>query len=75
MFQVPEDLFVDIVEQNNFLAASLSVLFSNIRDNSEDLPTALVDRAAKFKLHLTSRMGWIFDTEERDEDAPVVVTL
>ncbi|XP_018017620.1 protein AAR2 homolog isoform X1 [Hyalella azteca] len=73
--EVPEDLFVDIVEQNNFLAASLAQLFFNIEDNVASLPALLVQRAQKFRTHLKLRFGWSFDFDDSDEDAPVVVEL
>ncbi|KAF2351798.1 A1 cistron-splicing factor AAR2 [Trinorchestia longiramus] len=73
--EVPEDLFVDIVEQNNFLAASLCTLFANVNDNADKLPRALVERAQKFRAHLVSRFGWNLDPEENDEDVPVIVEL
>ena len=66
---------MDIVEQQNFLAASLASLFANISENCLTLPTSLVDRARKFQRHLTTRFGWSFDLEGNEEDAPVVVEL
>jgi len=74
ILEVPEDLFVDIVEQENLVAASLGRLFANIADNSAELPRALVARAAKFRQALSKRFGWLFE-EEEGEDAPVVVEL
>ena len=74
-WQVPEDLFVDIVEHENFLAASLASLFANVTDNQHNLPTALVDRARKFKQHLTAHFAWQLDIDGNEEDAPVVVEL
>jgi len=74
ILEVPEDLFVDIVEQENLVAASLGRLFANIADNSAELPRALVARAVKFRQALSKRFGWLFE-EEAEEDAPVVVEL
>lgn len=73
--QVPEDLFADIVESNNFLVVSLTHLFANIEDNASELPNELVDKSVKFKRHLTSRFKWNLSMLEEGEDAPVVVDL
>ncbi|XP_068237846.1 protein AAR2 homolog [Palaemon carinicauda] len=76
MQEVPEDFFVDIVENNNFLAEALKMFFANISDNTSSLPPAIVTRAQKFKDHLTSKFEWSFTMEEDDdEDAPVIVDL
>lgn len=66
---------MDIVEHQNFLAASLATLFANISDSSHELPSSLVERASKFRRHLTTRFAWSFDLEGNEEDAPVVVEL
>lgn len=71
--EVPEDLFVDIVESNNFLATALKVLFANISDNSAELPSTLVTKAQRFKHHLSTKFGWNLTMEDDGEDAPVIV--
>ncbi|CAL4071596.1 unnamed protein product [Meganyctiphanes norvegica] len=70
--EVPEDLFVDIVESNNFLASVLSTLFANIHDSAGNLPTNLVAKARKFKNHIQTKYKWDLSIEMED-DAPVVV--
>ena len=35
MQEVPEDFFVDIISQNNFLVSSLSDLFANAREHEQ----------------------------------------
>ncbi|KAK7068671.1 a1-alpha2 repression [Halocaridina rubra] len=71
--EVPEDLFVDIVESNNFLAAALKTLFANISDNAALLPNMLVSKALRFKNHITTKFSWNLTLEDEGEDAPVVV--
>ncbi|KAG7153612.1 protein AAR2 homolog [Homarus americanus] len=71
--EVPEDLFVDIVESNNFLAAALTALFANMSDNSNSLPPALVKKAQRFKTHVTRKFKWDLNLEDEGEDAPVIV--
>ncbi|XP_042882047.1 protein AAR2 homolog [Penaeus japonicus] len=73
--EVPEDLFVDIVESNNFLASALTSLFANISDNTESLPASLVTKARKFKTHITNKFKWNLTLEDDGEDAPVIVEL
>ena len=73
MQEVPEDFFVDIISQNNFLVASLSDLFANVREH-EDMSPQLRQKAISFENHLTKKFGWDFSQEE-DEYAPVVVEL
>jgi A1 cistron-splicing factor AAR2 len=73
MQEVPEDFFVDIVSQNNFLVKSLADLFANIRENVE-IEDQLQTRAISFENHLSKKFGWDF-SEEDDEFAPVVVEL
>ena len=36
MQEIPQDFFVDIISQNNFLVRSLTNLFENIRDIQQD---------------------------------------
>lgn len=71
--EVPEDLFVDIVESNNFLAAALRSLFANVNDNAVSLPATLVKKAHRFKAHITSKFKWDLNLEDDGEDAPVIV--
>lgn len=74
MAEVPDDFFVDIVSQNNFLVQSLTDLFENIKSNEEALGK-LSERAISFENHLTKKFGWSF-TEELDDDcAPVIVEI
>lgn len=73
--EVPEDLFVDIVESNNFLASALTSLFANISDNSESLPASLVTKARKFKTHISNKFKWNLTFEDDGDDAPVVVEI
>ena len=73
MQEVPEDFFVDIISQNNFLVASLSDLFANVREH-EDMSPQLRQKAISFENHLTKKFGWDF-SQEADEYVPVVVEL
>lgn len=71
--EVPEDLFVDIVESNNFLAAALTTLFANVNDNTSSLPTHLVKKAQRFKVHITEKFKWNLNLVDEGEDAPIIV--
>lgn len=71
--EIPEDLFVDIVESNNFFASALSNLFANINDNAATLPPPLVLKARRFKDHLTAKFDWDLTLGDDGEYAPVVV--
>lgn len=68
--EIPEDFFVDIVSQNNFLTVTLQEFFSNLE--SQEVDTALRSKGLKFRQHLTDKFNWDF-TSEPDDYAPVVV--
>lgn len=68
--EIPEDFFVDIVSQNNFLTATLQEFFSNLE--AQDVDATLRSRGLKFRQHLTEKFKWDF-TSEPDDYAPVVV--
>lgn len=74
MQEVPEDFFVDIVSQNNFLVNSLTDLFENIRV-VEGVDRKLQKRAANFENYLSKRFGWCFSDDAAEENGPVVVEL
>ncbi|XP_067678735.1 protein AAR2 homolog [Haliotis asinina] len=67
---IPEDFFVDIVSQNNFLTTTLQEFFSNLKSNPVD--SNLKRKGLKFCDHLTEKFKWDFMTEP-DDYAPVVV--
>lgn len=69
--EIPKDFFVDIVSTNNFLTTTLQVFFSNM-ESSTTADKKLVDKARRFRLHLTKRFNWDFESEP-EEFAPVVV--
>lgn len=69
--EIPEDFFVDIVSNNNFLTSTLKILFTNFLENT-DVCSDLKKRGLKFRDSLTKRFKWDF-TQELDEDAPVIV--
>ncbi|XP_076451650.1 protein AAR2 homolog [Babylonia areolata] len=68
--EIPQDFFVDIVSQNNFLTGTLHEFFSNL--DSQEVDSKLRSRGLKFRQHLTEKFQWDF-TSDPDEDAPVVV--
>ncbi|RWS30706.1 protein AAR2-like protein [Leptotrombidium deliense] len=70
--EVPTDLFVDIVEKDNFLTVNLYDFFSNVQSN-ESIDHTLRTRVDRFKRYVTNKFKWNFDEEPEDE-APVVVT-
>lgn len=69
--EIPKDFFVDIVSSNNFLTTTLQMFFSNL-ESSTSADKKLVDKARRFRLHLTKRFNWDFENEP-EEFAPVVV--
>lgn len=71
VLEIPKDFFVDIVSTNNFLTTTLQVFFSNL-ESSTTVDKKLVEKARRFRRHLTKRFNWDFETEP-DEFAPVVV--
>jgi len=73
MKEVPQDFFVDIVSQNNFLYSSLNILFNNIRESNE-VDQDLKIKASRFEKNLSKRFSWDF-SQESAEDAPVIVQL
>lgn len=68
--EIPEDFFVDIVSQNNFLTVTLQEFFSNLE--SQEVDAVLRSRGLKFRQHLTEKFSWDF-TSEPDDYAPMVV--
>jgi A1 cistron-splicing factor AAR2 len=73
--ELPEDFFVDITTQDNFLTVNLHNLFDNINDTSqlEDISFKnLRDKSNKFKNFLEQRFQINFETCP-DEYAPVLV--
>lgn len=71
MQEVPQDFFIDIISENNFLVKSLTDLFANMRE-TEGVTGQLRARAISFENHLSKKFGWDF-SEEDEEFAPVVV--
>lgn len=69
--EIPEDFFVDIVSQNNFLTVTLHELFCNLE--MADVDPQLQNRALKFKKHLTETFQWDFSSEPKDFE-PVIVS-
>jgi len=71
VLEIPKDFFVDIVSANNFLTTTLQVFFSNV-ESSTTVDKKLVEKALRFRQHLTKRFNWDFESEP-EEFAPVVV--
>jgi len=71
--EVPNDFFVDIVANDNFLVTILNRMFSYIRNNKDKINPQLTSRIEKFAAHLSQKFHWVFDDEEDEEDKPVVV--
>lgn len=73
--EVPADLFVDIVNSNNFLLVNLRDLFFNL-ENNESVSSDLRRRGRGFRASLEKRFKWDFNVENSDDDeAPVVLQL
>jgi len=67
--EVPDDFFVDIVSQNNFLTSTLSSFFCNMKESDAD--ASLKEKADRFRIHLEKKFQWDFSSNIDDE--PVVV--
>nr|XP_022325747.1 protein AAR2 homolog isoform X2 [Crassostrea virginica] len=68
--ETPEDFFVDILSENNFLTSTLQEFFSNLDNLPSD--SELRKRGLKFRDYLTQKFKWDF-TSEPDDYAPTVV--
>ena len=71
--EVPNDFFVDIVANDNFLVTILNQMFAFIRQNKDRVDEQLSSRIEKFAAHLTQKFNWIFEDEEDEDDKPVIV--
>lgn len=71
--QVPEDLFVDIVDAENLVRSYLDELFQNINE-TDTKPQQLVYESQELKRLAEQRFKWQFGLE-REEEQPVVVEL
>ncbi|XP_015786310.1 protein AAR2 homolog [Tetranychus urticae] len=71
--EVPEDIFVDIVDNENFLVSVLRDFFFNIFSN-EMVDRKLKEAAERFKRQVTEKYKWDFEEEPEDE-CPVIVTM
>lgn len=73
--EVPADLFVDIVNSNNFLLLTLRDFFFNL-DNNESVSENLRRRGIRFRTSLEKKFKWDFSVENSDDDeAPVILQL
>lgn len=72
MVEIPEDFFVDIVSQNNFLVKSLTNLFENIRE-TKNANGDLKSKAIRFENCVSKKFGWCFADDADDENLPIVV--
>lgn len=70
--EIPEDFFVDIVSQDNFLTSTLREFFTNLESGRAD--ENLRKKGLKFRDYLTVKFKWDF-TSAPDDDDPVVVSL
>ncbi|XP_053203358.1 protein AAR2 homolog [Panonychus citri] len=70
--EVPEDIFIDIVDNENFLVSVLRDFFYNVFCNP-NTDRKVREKAIVFKLHVTEKYKWDFEEEPEDE-LPVVVT-
>lgn len=71
--EVPEDMFVDIIEGNNFLVSVLRDFFYNIL-TTDGLDEKLKRRALNFQENVTNKYKWNFEAD-LDDEAPVLVEL
>ena len=72
--EVPSDIFVDILENNNFLICCLRDFFLNVYNQEDKLNVNLIQKCKKFQQYLSKQYEWEFDVEP-DDEAPVVVDL
>lgn len=73
MREIPDDYFVDITAQHNFLAKTFQIFFDNFEDPT-GISGDLVRKVSLLKNQLTELFQWSFD-EEDEEDLPVIVEL
>ncbi|XP_069115860.1 protein AAR2 homolog [Argopecten irradians] len=71
--EIPEDFFVDIVSQDNFLTSTLREFFTNIESGS-GTSEVLRKKGLKFRDHLTLKFKWDF-TSDLEDEGPVIVAL
>ena len=76
---MPEDFMVDIVSSSNIVLACLNSLFKNVYETPEITPECR-QKLNKFRAYCESKFGWKFyedgeESEEDDEDKPVIVEL
>eukprot|EP00112_Aurelia_sp_Birch-Aquarium-sp1_P013383 Seg2838.8 transcript_id=Seg2838.8/GoldUCD/mRNA.D3Y31 product="Protein AAR2" protein_id=Seg2838.8/GoldUCD/D3Y31 len=69
--EIPEDFFVDIVAEQNFLVQTLQILFSTLLE-SDNLDKRLVEKSEHLKTEISDRFNWSFEFED-DEEQPVIV--
>eukprot|EP00795_Rhopilema_esculentum_P003096 gene3096-1386_t len=69
--EIPEDFFVDIVAERNFLVQTLKIMFGTIKD-STNLNRRLLEKAEMLKDLLIKTFDWNLELED-DEDMPVIV--
>jgi len=74
MVEIPQDFFVDIVSQNNFLVRALTNLFENIKETKE-VSADLKQKAQRFENCCAKKFGWCFADDADEENLPVVVQL
>ena len=71
--EVPADLFVDIVNSNNFLLLTLRDFFFNL-ENNDSVSSDLRKRGIRFRTSLEKKFKWDFSIENSDDDeAPVIL--
>lgn len=72
--EIPEDYFVDITAQHNFLLKTFQTFFQNFESGPEGVSGELLKKVSLLKHKLTSQFEWEFE-EEDEEDLPVVVQM
>jgi A1 cistron-splicing factor AAR2 len=74
MVEIPEDFFVDIISQHNFLVRALTNFFENIKETKE-VSADLKQKAQRFENCVSKKFGWCFADEADEENLPVVVQM
>lgn len=70
--QVPEDLFVDIIDSDNLVRHLLDIYFQNVQSKPEGELVDLKLQVSLLKRHVENKFNWRFELE-LDDELPVIV--
>lgn len=74
--QIPNDLFEDIVDEENLIRDYLDTFFQNIRDcHVIPINSRLRKASMELRSYLEDKFGWQFELSPKEEDQPVIVEM